>query len=343
MTIDKTVKEEFTNPGATINYTVIIKNTGSKVALSVVLKDSLAEGFTFADSGLATKEWQLGDINPGFDATVSYQVKVGQEVKPGNYVNLAEASASNASLVSDYTSIEVRSPIVKGEEILPREVLPKTGANLPLPIILGLISGLLMVGILGLSGFFSRKLAQLIFFGSLIVTSLMLAVYFFWPLVSYQLVASVEQPTGEITQTSSPAENQPEIQTNTLIIPKIGVKMPIVEGESEKEGLDAGAWHLPETSDPVLGGNMVLAGHRFKYRPPSEKTFYLLDKLEKDDLVLIFWQGKEYQYKVVSSEVVEPNDTEILKDTLKPTLTLITCHPLFSDKQRLVVRAELGG
>ncbi|MFZ5559876.1 MAG: sortase [Patescibacteria group bacterium] len=130
-------------------------------------------------------------------------------------------------------------------------------------------------------------------------------------------------------------------QGNLLIIPKIGVKIPIVEGEDEKSSLDKGAWRLPETSTPDKGSNTVLSGHRWKYRPPSEKTFYLLDKLEIGDSFRVYWEGKKYEYKVTSIAVVLPTDVDILNPTQTPVVTLITCTPLFSTAKRLVVKGDL--
>lgn len=129
-------------------------------------------------------------------------------------------------------------------------------------------------------------------------------------------------------------------QTNLLIIPKIGVKIPIVEGTTESV-LNKGAWRLPETSTPDKGSNTVITGHRWKYRPPSEKTFYLLDKLEVGDAFKITWEGKDYNYKIIGVSIVLPTDVWVLNPTSKSIVTLITCTPLFSTKNRLVIKAEL--
>ncbi len=128
--------------------------------------------------------------------------------------------------------------------------------------------------------------------------------------------------------------------TNLLIIPKIGVRIPIVEGKDEK-ALNRGAWRLPETSTPDKGSNTVITGHRWLYKPPSEKTFYLLDKLEIGDTFKIIWAGKEYNYRVSGVSVVLPTDVWVLNPTTKPVVTLITCTPLFSTEKRLVVKGEL--
>jgi len=126
-----------------------------------------------------------------------------------------------------------------------------------------------------------------------------------------------------------------------LLIPKIGVDIPIAVTDSESEGLDRGAWLMPGTSTPSKGGNTAFAAHRWRYVPPSSKTFYLLDKLTAGDEVQIIWNGKEYHYRVTDSEIVPPTATEVLNDRGKPTITLITCDPIFSTTNRLVVSAEL--
>lgn len=127
---------------------------------------------------------------------------------------------------------------------------------------------------------------------------------------------------------------------NRLIIPKIGVDTPIVEGENDK-ALLKGAWHLPSTSSPGEIGNVVITGHRFRFLPPNNTTFYLLDKLNENDEIIIIWEDSEYRYKVKEIKIVNPDQTEILAQAPKPTLTLFTCTPLFTTKQRLVVISEL--
>jgi len=132
-----------------------------------------------------------------------------------------------------------------------------------------------------------------------------------------------------------------KLKGNYLVIPKIKVKVPIVQGKNADQALNKGAWLLPDGSQPEKGGNTIISGHRFKYLPPSNQTFYLLDKLSKGDLLTVFWQGKQYLYQVERTEVVEPENLSILAPSQESILTLFTCHPIFSEKQRLVVVAKL--
>jgi sortase A len=128
---------------------------------------------------------------------------------------------------------------------------------------------------------------------------------------------------------------------NRLVIPSIGVNIPIVEGQNQKVALNQGAWRIPNSSTPPDGGNTVLSGHRFRYRPPSNLTLYLLDQVHSGDIMIVYWQGKEYDYKVSQTKIVPRDKTDMAEPTLTPQLTVFTCHPLFSTKNRLVVIGEL--
>lgn len=126
---------------------------------------------------------------------------------------------------------------------------------------------------------------------------------------------------------------------NRLEIPKMGVAARIHEGDSET--LNKGVWLLPRTSTPDQGGNTVITAHRWLYRPPDPRTFYLIDQLEPNDLFTIHWQAKTYIYEVYEVKLVRPEQTEILYPTKDPIVTLFTCAPLFSTDYRQVVRAKL--
>ncbi|MFA6394054.1 MAG: sortase [Patescibacteria group bacterium] len=145
--------------------------------------------------------------------------------------------------------------------------------------------------------------------------------------------------TGEILSRLNETENQQAV--NRMIILKIGVDAPIAESVSADAGMAKGAWREPETSTPDQGGNTVITAHRFKYLPPSNLTFYLLDKLEQGDLIGVSWKGQPYYYRVEEIKRVEPEDVSILEASDKPILTLYTCDPIYSQKKRLVVRAAL--
>jgi LPXTG-site transpeptidase (sortase) family protein len=127
---------------------------------------------------------------------------------------------------------------------------------------------------------------------------------------------------------------------NRLIIPQMELNAPIVESEN-KDILDKGLWRRPKTSNPELGGNTVIVGHRFLYNVNNTKdTFYLLDKLVIGDKFTLFWNQKDYTYEVTEVKVVDKTAIEIENPTTNDQLTLYTCTPVWSAEQRLVIIAK---
>jgi sortase A len=119
-------------------------------------------------------------------------------------------------------------------------------------------------------------------------------------------------------------------------IPKIDVDTIVVEGTSAS-ALRAGAGHYPQTPLPCEGGNVAIAGHRTTYGKP----FANVDRLAKGDVIVLETPVGSCTYEVQKTPFpVEPNDFSVIaNDPTSKTLTLTTCHPKGSAKQRLVVKA----
>lgn len=139
---------------------------------------------------------------------------------------------------------------------------------------------------------------------------------------------------------SSPTTNtvgaEPIPTENTLVIPKIDFRRPILEGQSVATA-DAGIWRRPQTSTPPDPSNTVIVGHRFTYQ--GQSFFYHLDKLVVGDSIVVYWEGKTYHYKVAVVKVVPATDASVEAASNQQLLTLYTCTPLWSAKDRLVVQA----
>ena len=90
---------------------------------------------------------------------------------------------------------------------------------------------------------------------------------------------------------------------------------------------------------PGANGNVAIAGHRTTYGRP----FNHVDQLKVGDtIVLTTPDGKQYTYQVTRPPfVTSPFDWTIIAKSKKPLLTLTTCHPKGSARERLVIRAEL--
>lgn len=134
---------------------------------------------------------------------------------------------------------------------------------------------------------------------------------------------------------SPPPEVFPE--ENTLVIPRLAMQQVIYDGGSAAT-LRKGVWHRPHTSSPDQGGNTVLVGHRFTYDGPA--VFYSLDKVMAGDKVVVYWQHQKYLYEVSSVTVVPPTAIEIEAPSEESMLTIYTCTPLWTAKNRLVIQAK---
>ncbi len=124
-----------------------------------------------------------------------------------------------------------------------------------------------------------------------------------------------------------------------LEIPRLSIKGPIVDGKSET-AMERGFWHYPSTGTLLDLKNIVVVGHRYLKVPPAQDTFFNLDKVKKGDLIKITSDLGVWEFSVVDKKVVSVEDTWVLLPR-PDTLTLITCHPLWTDRQRLVIIARL--
>jgi sortase A len=129
-----------------------------------------------------------------------------------------------------------------------------------------------------------------------------------------------------------------------LKIARIGVDVLVVQGTTPA-ALRAGAGHYPSTPLPGEVGNVGIAGHRTTYGRP----FNRLAELHPGDLLQLETPLAVYTYTAVpgfgghgNPWVVSPRDVGVVAPVAgKRLLTLTTCHPKGSAKQRLVMRFAL--
>jgi sortase A len=127
---------------------------------------------------------------------------------------------------------------------------------------------------------------------------------------------------------------------NTLVIPRIKFQQAIYESPSGYPALNKGVWRRPGVR-PGQGKNTVLIGHRFTYGGPA--VFYHLDKVRVGDKVVVYWKQQAYRYEVRGILEVPPSATWIEKPDLgNELLTIFTCTPLLTAKNRLVIQAEMS-
>ena len=129
-------------------------------------------------------------------------------------------------------------------------------------------------------------------------------------------------------------------------IPRFGAKYakPLYEGTT-RDVLMRGIGHYAKTQQVGEVGNFAMAGHRTTYGKP----FNQIDKLKDGDVILVETKKTYYVYRVSSHQIVPPTQVSVLLPVPdKPdaeaelaTLTMTSCHPEFSSRERFVVHAEL--
>lgn len=128
-----------------------------------------------------------------------------------------------------------------------------------------------------------------------------------------------------------------DVNASVVVIPAIGV-FEKINNVSISQGV-----YIDETSNIPTKGDTVLYGHRTLQGSP----FLRLDTLKKGDVVTVEWPGiGEVNYTVKESEIIAPTNFLDLNeshanDVNSQDLYLVTCHPIGSSAQRLVVTAEL--
>ncbi len=127
---------------------------------------------------------------------------------------------------------------------------------------------------------------------------------------------------------------------NRIVIPSAFVDEPIKEGSSLATVDRGGVWNKKLwVKSPKEPGNALMLGHRFGYKHPKG-AFYSLDKVKVGDKLAIYWQGEELLYQVVDRKEVTPDKVEVENNTTDRQLTLYTCTPLATAKNRLVIVAK---
>jgi sortase A len=140
-------------------------------------------------------------------------------------------------------------------------------------------------------------------------------------------------PTAPPTTPPAPQLGDPVAR---LEIPKIDLDYIVVHGVGVDE-LKQGPGHYPDTPLPGHGGNVAIAGHRTTYGHP----FYRINELDPGDEVILTTPAGRYVYKVTEQFIVAPTQSEVLAPTADAELTLTSCHPRYSARQRIIIKAKL--
>ncbi len=205
---------------------------------------------------------------------------------------------------------------------------------------------------------FVRGVAGIV--GELMITvGVVLGLFVAWQLVWTDVVGDADQEVA-VTQLEDsfripqsgddgPTTLEPvEIGKGFAIvrIPRFGAKYakPLYEGK-DRLTLQKGIGHYPETVMPGEIGNFSMAGHRTTYGKPFNKVA----DLKNGDLVIIETAESYFIYEVYEDLIVLPTQVEVVAPVpsdpgAKPTealMTMTSCHPMFSSRQRWVTHGRL--
>lgn len=164
------------------------------------------------------------------------------------------------------------------------------------------------------------------------------------------------------TTTAPPALQLPPIKEGDPLgriqIPAAGVDWVFVQG-TERNDLAKGPGHYPSTPLPGQIGNAAIAGHRTTHGAP----FYNIDKLrartkdQRGDIIVTDTLIGQHVFEVIEQRIVKPTDTWVAGPVTLPEqqlnrtglklnpnqsyLTLTSCNPRFSARERIVILAVL--
>ena len=158
-----------------------------------------------------------------------------------------------------------------------------------------------------------------------------------------QLVQAFEGDGTAEGDGEAEAEALPGDAHSRMYIPSLDQDWVVVEGVSQAD-IEYGPGHYPGTADAGETGNYALAGHRV----PA--VFWDLDLLNDGDEIVLEDEDSFYTYEVSLNHVVMPDETDVVEanpddpdaEPDRALVTLTTCHPKFSNAERLIVQAELS-
>jgi len=145
--------------------------------------------------------------------------------------------------------------------------------------------------------------------------------------------AAAQALAREIGAPATPPEVSDTV--GRLEIPRLHLSVIVVEGD-DTATLARAVGHVRGTSLPWERGNTVMAGHRDTFFRP------LMNLRDGDEIRMTTVRGT-FDYRVIQTEIVGPEDVSVLAPTAARSLTLVTCYPFVyvgRAPQRFIVHAR---
>lgn len=123
----------------------------------------------------------------------------------------------------------------------------------------------------------------------------------------------------------------------TLTIPRLGVEGEPVQNGTEDENLSAGPGLFEYAQMPSEnGGNVSIAGHR----DIDGSIFYYVHNLSAGDYFYLNWEDRVYRYLYEKTYVVTPDDWGPIQAQGYSCLTLVSCDPIGTTRNRIIIVAR---
>jgi sortase A len=139
--------------------------------------------------------------------------------------------------------------------------------------------------------------------------------------------------TPEQAEIQKEARVQYTSEDMVLTVARLGLVTKVGATTSEEDLKDGPGLYeyaqMPGTGDR----NTSIAGHRDLY----DRCFYSIDKLKKGDQIILDYQGFRYTYDYYSTRIVESNDWSVIARQGYSCITLTSCHPIGTSRQRIIV------
>jgi sortase A len=141
-------------------------------------------------------------------------------------------------------------------------------------------------------------------------------------------------------RTAPQISTQPRVKTGDIVgrlsIPRLHVRTMVREGVEERT-LSLALGHIPSTALPGHPGNIGIAGHR-------DTLFRSLRNIAANDEITFETPRATYVFRVEATQIVKPEDVQVLNPGPARELTLVTCYPfeyVGSAPDRFIVKAQL--
>lgn len=206
------------------------------------------------------------------------------------------------------------------------------------------------------------------FIGELLITlGIVLMLYVAWELwwtnidsanAQKEVTKNLVQDLGDVVITEDDddtdygpapvAEVDPGETFGIMYFPSFGKKgthHPVSYGVDSNVIDNLGIGYYPNTQLPGEKGNFAVAAHRQTHG----QVFWDIDKLKEGDHVYLQTKEGYYTYTWFETEIVEPSNGDVLLPTphqwgIEPKrsiLTMTSCHPPFTTRQRIIAYSEL--